>query len=127
MKQKGWETRFNLIQLGRVNHFAVVQYICIVRLFSIILVLLVITLSVSPCCATDNCAKEIAKTQQTDNSKEEMGLCSPFFSCSVCTGFTLPDLIFGDHLLIPQFHEYSAFYKQSMFPQFFHSIWQPPK
>ncbi|WP_317125610.1 DUF6660 family protein [Rufibacter latericius] len=97
------------------------------KAFAIILALLVFTLSVSPCCATDNCADEVANTEQKDTRSDDSGLCSPFYTCAACLGFTLPGLAYEPSILLIPTLNYPAGVKLGVFSQFPPSIWQPPK
>jgi hypothetical protein len=44
-------------------------------------------------CAEDNCEEETKTEQSAKKSKDDhpnYNICSPFFTCATCTGFTLP-------------------------------------
>jgi hypothetical protein len=82
-------------------------------------------LSVTPCCAFDDCRQDhtSATTEQADN-----GVCSPFFSCTTCPGFTStassPVIVAGKPVYDNKpfsryFNRFTACY--------FGKFWQPPK
>ncbi|WP_394333085.1 DUF6660 family protein [Pontibacter chinhatensis] len=96
------------------------------KVLTIILALLVVMLSVSPCCITDNCATEV-KTEQADSHEDEADVCSPFYSCSSCLGFTLTDFTAKPASPSTPSHSLFAEFRQGFFPQYYHSIWQPPR
>ncbi|WP_367615749.1 DUF6660 family protein [Pontibacter vulgaris] len=97
------------------------------KVLTIILALLVVTLSVSPCCITDGCASDDAKTEQSENHKEDSDICSPFYSCSTCIGFTFSDYSVEPATFFQHKTIHFADYRQSMFPPFYNSFWQPPR
>ncbi|MBF8962159.1 hypothetical protein I0P70_02780 [Pontibacter sp. FD36] len=88
--------------------------------------MLIVTLSVSPCCITDNCATEV-KTEKTDSNEDEADVCSPFYSCSSCIGFTLTCFTAEPVSLSTPSHNLFTEYRQEFFHKYYHSIWQPPK
>ncbi|WP_317168203.1 DUF6660 family protein [Pontibacter pamirensis] len=98
------------------------------KILTIICALLVVTLSVMPCCLTDNCASEEMMTEQADSHEKDTDACSPFYSCSTCIGFTVSDFSVAPvtPLLSHSGHHFAT-YRQSFFTQFHHAIWQPPK
>ncbi|MFT2008686.1 DUF6660 family protein [Pontibacter sp. 13R65] len=97
------------------------------KVIPIILALLVTVLSVMPCCISENCEIDSIKTEHTDDHSPKAELCSPFYSCSACIGFTLLNCFLDPANfqlnLKPQFAEY----KPNSFPQIYLSFWQPPK
>ncbi|WP_139307907.1 DUF6660 family protein [Pontibacter flavimaris] len=96
------------------------------KVVTVILALLTMVLSVSPCCASDNCATEVS-TGQTDRHEDEANACSPFYSCSSCIGFTLAATTMEAASLISPKHSLFAEFRQGHVPQFYHTIWQPPR
>jgi hypothetical protein len=98
-----------------------------VKVLTVILALLVIALSVMPCCFEDACATDEVLTEQTDSHESDAQACSPFYSCASCFGFTVSD--FTVDRIIPLTHTAKpiAFFKQGYMPPFPHAIWQPPK
>ncbi|WP_266203326.1 DUF6660 family protein [Pontibacter kalidii] len=96
------------------------------KVVTVILALLTLVLSVSPCCISDNCATEV-KTEQADHPEDAADACSPFYSCSSCIGFTLADTTAETASLITPTHNLFAEFGQRHIPQFYHSIWQPPR
>ena len=108
---------------GEISRF----YLCAVnKFFAVILLLLVSVATFTPCCLFDDCANEQPLTRKDTKEKSE-GACSPFFSCSTCSGFTwtpttiqLPEppakkithyeRVFTDHIQVV-----------------YTSFWQPPR
>ncbi len=81
-----------------------------------------------PCCSFDNCPEE--KTAQETNHQKgdgDCGNCSPFFTCTGCSGITAS---FENNNLeiIPVFasHQYAGFIL-SLIPDVHYEFWQPPK
>lgn len=104
------------------------QYLCIVKVLTVILALLVVVLSVAPCCVNDNCTNEEVTAGQRDSHKKDVELCSPFYSCSSCIGFTWTHHhVEEPATLLSQGIIHFAEYKQSSFIPYHHAIWQPPK
>ena len=103
-----------------------------VKTLSLILLLYVLQVSSDPCCENDLCASIIhsTKTEQTNNhqeSNDNEGACSPFFTCGNCTGFSFPISSFS---LIVQSNIVGTLISnnQSSFSsEILCSIWQPPK
>jgi len=57
-----------------------------VKVLCFILSLVVVLLTVKPCCADNDCS--LTEKQQTGNSKNnDCAGCSPFYACGSCTGF----------------------------------------
>ncbi len=81
-----------------------------------------------PCCSFDNCPED--KMEQTADHKKgdgDCGNCSPFFTCTGCSGFTasvesssfeISNTIFPRH--------YTGFILSSI-PDVHYDFWQPPK
>ena len=81
-----------------------------------------------PCCSFDNCPEEKAK-QEANHEKGDgdCGNCSPFFTCTGCSGFTLS--FENTNLeIVPAFlpHQYAGFILSSI-PDVHYDFWQPPK
>jgi Family of unknown function (DUF6660) len=81
-----------------------------------------------PCCAFDNCPED--KTAQEANHEKgdgDCGSCSPFFTCTGCSGFTVS---FDNNCveIVPPFtsHQYAGFILSSI-PDVHYDFWQPPK
>ncbi|GAA4429309.1 hypothetical protein GCM10023188_14500 [Pontibacter saemangeumensis] len=95
------------------------------KVITVILALFVVALSVLPCCMTDNCTGGEVMTEQSDS--HDADACSPFYSCSACPGFTVSGFTIGQASPILYSNSLFADYRQSLYTQFHHSIWQPPK
>lgn len=59
------------------------------KLIAILLLMIVGLTTFTQCCIDDNCAQELAMgtTSHSENGGDE-GACSPFSSCTTCSGFT---------------------------------------
>ena len=81
-----------------------------------------------PCCAFDNCPED-KTAQETDHEKGDgdCGSCSPFFTCTGCSGFTV-SFENTDIQMIPHFstHQYAGYIISSI-PDVHYDFWQPPK
>ena len=81
-----------------------------------------------PCCTFDNCTQDKI-VLQTDNEEgdDDCGSCSPFFTCTGCSGFTVA-LENNNLELIPTFSgQQYAGYILSSIPDVHYDFWQPPK
>ena len=88
-----------------------------------------------PCCTFDNCSEE--KTARETNHEQgdgpaspagrDCGSCSPFFTCTGCSGFTV-SFENTDIQMIPLFsnHQYTGYIVSSI-PDVHYDFWQPPK
>ncbi len=81
-----------------------------------------------PCCTFDNCAEEKI-TQETDHEESDgdCGSCSPFFTCTGCSGFTVS--FENNNIEIASAfspHQYAG-YIVSPIPDVHYDFWQPPK
>jgi hypothetical protein len=100
---------------------------------AVILAILTIILSSYPCCIDgdpDNGGCGIENSghpEDSDDPTQEMGLCSPFYSCGNCTGFDLCSY----HLAIPladcTANDVRVAYKESSFKEVCHLTFKPPK
>ncbi|MFD2068901.1 DUF6660 family protein [Pontibacter silvestris] len=98
------------------------------KVLTIILIILVVALSVLPCCMAGSCSDNEVKTEQTDNHDNGVDTCSPFYSCATCVGFTVSSSSLESVQPFRLFKSsYFAHYKQRTFTQYYHPIWQPPK
>ena len=81
-----------------------------------------------PCCSFDNCPDEkIVQTQEHEEGDGDCGNCSPFFTCTGCSGATLSfENTFIE--ITPHFskHQYPGFILSSI-PDVHYDFWQPPK
>jgi hypothetical protein len=98
------------------------------KVFAFILSAYLVFLFAVPCCAFDNCPEE-KNAQETNHEKRDgdCGSCSPFFTCTGCSGFTIS--IENNNLEIVSYfpdHQY-ADYILSPIPDAHYDFWQPPK
>ncbi|MEO9894317.1 DUF6660 family protein [Aurantibacter sp.] len=107
------------------------------KYISFLLAIYILALAIRPCCEDSNCTEDDSyqTTQVTDNhfnqdndeNKEHKGICSPFYACGNCVGFTFttvnfsltPDEVLSTNLV--------SIYNPSFFSEFHIAIWQPPK
>ena len=98
------------------------------KVFAFILAAYLLFLFAIPCCTFDNCAEDKI-TLQSDHEEddEDCGSCSPFFTCTGCSGFTVT--VENNNLgLIPTFSDQQyAGYILSSIPDVHYDFWQPPK
>ena len=81
-----------------------------------------------PCCSFDNCSEEkIAQTQQHEKGDGDCGACSPFFTCTGCSGFTITSSEIDPGLISFSFTRQYSDYIVSPIPETDHDFWQPPK
>lgn len=81
-----------------------------------------------PCCSFDNCPEE-KTVQQTDHEKGDgdCGTCSPFFTCTGCSGFTVsPSEINSAIIPFISKNQFST-YHVSLVADISYDFWQPPK
>ncbi len=94
------------------------------KFLAIIFSVLVLVLTVVPCCAYDNCEKEIAHNDS--GTKSEIP-CSPFVHCSCSSGINISpsfEIAFVQQI---QLVKKETQYIQIFTSGYFSSIWQPPK
>lgn len=98
------------------------------KVFAFILAAYLVFLFAIPCCSFDNCPED--KTALEANHEKgdgDCGSCSPFFTCTGCSGFTVS---FGiTNLEIdPAFsgQQYAGYILRSI-PDVHYDFWQPPK
>jgi hypothetical protein len=83
-----------------------------------------------PCCSLDNCSENKIVQEANDengNDTGDCGNCSPFFTCTGCSGFTIS--LNNNYVEItPVFisHQYTGFILSSI-PDVHYDFWQPPK
>ncbi len=118
------------------------------KLFSIFIALIVLGLSIKPCCSsisinyldskvsnsvsccedkacTDNNTKN--ENSEPENKNNGCDFCSPFFTCGGCSGFTFQDnIILLNSLFLKQPKLYS-YYNVQFNSVYFGKMWQPPK
>lgn len=104
---------------NKKNHMKVIAFILSAYLLFLFAV---------PCCTFDNCAEDkIALQSDHEEGDDDCGNCSPFFTCTGCSGFTVtiennnPDVI-------PSFcdRQYTG-YILSPISDVHYDFWQPPK
>lgn len=103
------------------------------KVIALFLSIIVITLTVTPCCAFENeeaCALEKKeagnqKQHQTDDCCKD---CSPFYTCGTCIGFVVANKLV---ITVVKPEVSPIAYSNSYFSQeingFYTSVWQPPK
>jgi hypothetical protein len=92
---------------------------------SFLLAFYVLLCAAIPCCADDECAASI-KTA-TEKTGECKGVCSPFFACGNCCGFSINAQQFTlVPIVIAEKPSYAEIY---VFPysSYLNSFWQPPR
>ena len=107
------------------------------KLFLYSLIALVLSTSMTPCCAPfelepacagvkkDACCSKEEKT--TDEPEKDCGICSPFFTCGSCTGFSVQAIvIFAPHDA-PNNGKFFAHCSLNFPDDCFVDKWQPPK
>lgn len=100
------------------------------KFFAFIMAFIVLAISAMPCAdgviAMSKAKTEIQKTnhQQNDHPTKD---CSPFCSCSCCTGSPIPQHLSELIFIKPEFiRSYNSFYS-SPIKEISLSIWQPPQ
>jgi hypothetical protein len=113
------------------------------KFLSVILVVMVMGLSMAPCCTpvvkeiagsvsqaeggADCCTPGKKDPGDQESQDDPCGVCSPFYTCGTCTGFTFHELKF----YIPRpgvILETSYISLDVRFDsEYFNSKWQPPK
>ncbi|HEX8577358.1 MAG TPA: DUF6660 family protein [Flavobacterium sp.] len=99
------------------------------KLWSVILSFYILLLTNFPCGAFEDCksAVEVSKNTPSESSDFDKE-CSPFFSCSTCSGF----IFTVSFSLLPPFPVVETrviflHYDQHILFKHSNSIWQPPK
>jgi hypothetical protein len=101
------------------------------KVFSLILGLFVLLMTVTPCCSgEESCTESELASESSDGSAEDLGHelpCSPFFSCGSCIGFVQKEGIgfLFDFSLELISKEYQTFYLASA-KGFFELLLKPP-
>ena len=98
------------------------------KLIAFILSAYLVFLFAIPCCSLDNCPEDkTVQAQEHEKSDGDCGSCSPFFTCSGCSGATLS--FNNAHIeIVPQepTHQYTGFIISSI-PDVHYDFWQPPR
>jgi hypothetical protein len=81
-----------------------------------------------PCCTFDNCPEDkLESAINHEQDDEDCGSCSPFFTCTGCSGFTVLFQI-ANLEIVPAFSgQRYAGYILSLIPDVHYDFWQPPK
>lgn len=105
------------------------------KVFAFILSAYLLFLFTVPCCAFDNC-QEDKTAQETNHEKgddpaspadRDCGSCSPFFTCTGCSGFTVSFEITNLEIAPAFSSQQYAGYILSSIPDVHYDFWQPPK
>ncbi|MDX3917439.1 MULTISPECIES: DUF6660 family protein [Olivibacter] len=103
------------------------------KFVSLFLAIIVVVLSVAPCCAlegADSCAHETTQKEkhvcdgQSDDSCKD---CSPFYLCGTCIGFTFTTQQAVTFAIPIKPVKHNTAYITAGLPLIALSIWQPPK
>jgi len=91
-----------------------------------ILLIVSVACSVVPCCMSDGCSDEELSSEGLNHENEEEGACSPFFSCTTCSGFQITKPVQISSPIIPkqQHHSQAIVFYHSGYAA---SFWQPPR
>ena len=98
------------------------------KVFAFILSAYLLFLFAIPCCTFDNCPED--KTAQESNHEKgdgDCGTCSPFFTCTGCSGFTVSFEITNLEITPGLSGQQYAGYILSSIPDVHYDFWQPPK
>jgi len=98
------------------------------KVFAFILSSYLLFLFTVPCCTIDNCAENKIELQADhEDEDDDCGSCSPFFTCTGCSGFIIT-LENNNLALITTFsNQQYAGYILSSIPDVHYDFWQPPK
>jgi len=111
-----------LTGISLIRIFAVVKYIALILSFYVLF------LSGMPCCIDDNCADDKVSTEHSQQqNKTDEGNCSPFFSCSTCSGFIFQEMQVTVAPVLVLMNDSYPDVKQDFCTQVCSTIWQPPK
>jgi len=98
------------------------------KVFAFILSAYLLFLFAIPCCTFDNCPEDkIVQEANHEKGDGDCGSCSPFFTCTGCSGFTVSFEITNLEIA-PAFsaQQYSGYILSSI-PEVHYDFWQPPK
>ena len=121
-------------------------YLRELRVAVFFLSLLVLSLSLVPCCAfgevklakpgtekkMDDCCKscheEPASQDPCEDNENACDLCSPFFTCGSCIGFTsMSQNLLIKHSYHGNSKNFAFIFDEDISSQYFNKQWQPPK
>ena len=87
------------------------------KVFAFILAAYLLFLFAIPCCTFDNCPEDkIALQSDHEEDDDDCGSCSPFFTCTGCSGFTVTAEVINSELI--------SFFPNNQYPglyRFFYS------
>ena len=98
------------------------------KVFAFILAAYLLLLFAIPCCTFDNCAEDkIVLQSDHEEDEDDCGSCSPFFTCTGCSGFTVTAEVINSELI--------SFFPNNQYPGYIvssiqevnYDFWQPPK
>jgi len=103
-------------------------YLCFVKILSFILIFYILLISSHPCCDEgDRVYTNLTEQGVGDSNDDCPDLCSPFFTCGSCSGFSNPDhLSLIDPKLVLLDEEKLLFSSPFDF-DYINNIWRPPK
>ena len=98
------------------------------KVFAFILSAYLLFLFAIPCCSFDNCPEDkIAQESNHEKGDGDCGSCSPFFTCTGCSGFTVSfDNTSIEIITAFSPQQYTGFILSSI-PDAHYDFWQPPK
>ena len=98
------------------------------KVFAFILAAYLLFLFAIPCCTFDNCPEDqIALQSDQEKDDDDCGSCSPFFTCTGCSGFTVTAGVINSELISFFPNNQYAGYIVSSIPEVNYDFWQPPK
>lgn len=109
------------------------------KFVSAIMVILVIGLSLIPCCPpetdcfqtssndTENHCDSDDHCTETDNENGHCDVCSPFFTCGSCAGVTIPNYTNNESLETISSPRFKFPFSESFLSFYVSKMWQPPK
>src|SRR5262245_57083565 len=98
------------------------------KLIAFILSAYLLFLFAVPCCSLDNCPEDkTAQSEEHEKSDGDCGTCSPFFTCTGCSGFTVNDSEINYDLIPFSINNQYSTYIVSSIEDIDYDFWQPPK
>ena len=98
------------------------------KVFAFILSAYLLFLFAIPCCTFDNCPEDkIAQEANHEKGDGDCGSCSPFFTCTGCSGFTVTAEVINSELISFFSNNQYPGYIVSSIPEVNYDFWQPPK
>jgi hypothetical protein len=109
-------------------------YFCQVKFIAIIFSVIVLALTIVPCCAVGENVSHIPPSLQYEQHQEaehqgddQCKGCSPFYVCGSCAGFTVTNLFALQFTPHTGYIRHESLYLSADPGENFASIWQPPK